>query len=372
MKSSHSDIQCHLKEMRQARGWTQTHLADLVGVKRQAIYDIESGKYVPNAAVALRLAKHLECRVEDLFVERGTTGDQPLTVVGGPAQGNARLAVARIGDRLVGYPLDGMAALNDGFRAGHGVYSAPGNRVNLLCPPKSLDNTLLLLGCDPAFSILGTHVTRAAREAGMLCRFASSQNALERLSEGLAHLAGTHLHNKGSVQSNAVLAKKLLKGARGMVVGFSQIEEGLMVAPENPLGIKSVYDLTRSEIRLVNREEGAGLRVLLDDYLDAANIPREAVPGYENLVYSHAEGAQKVLYHIADAALGLRAVAEAFGLDFVPITTVRCDLVIPEIFIDHPTVQILLDTLQSRYFRQELALLPGYDCGETGKVVAEV
>lgn len=369
---ANSDIVCCLKTLRQAKGWTQAHLGELVGVKRQAIYDIESGKYVPNAAVALRLAKHLACRVEDLFIEQDTTGDQPITVVDGPTSGSARLAVARVGHRLVGYPLDGIAALNDGFRAGDGFFKATENRVNLLCSPDSLDNTLLLLGCDPAFSILGAHVSRASKEAKVLCRFASSRKALEKLSDGHAHMAGTHLHNKGNVQSNAVFAKKLLKGAKGMVVGFSQIEEGLMVAPGNPLAIRTVNDLTRENIRLVNREPGAGLRVLLDDYLAAAGISVKAVSGYENLVYSHAEGAQKVLYQVAEVALGLRAVADAFGLAFVPIATVRCDLVIPKEFVGHPTAQILLNTLQSRHLRQELASLPGYDCADTGKVVAEV
>jgi molybdopterin molybdotransferase/putative molybdopterin biosynthesis protein len=372
MAYRNSDIICRLKKMRQAKGWTQTHLAELVGIKRQAVYDIESEKYVPNAAVALRLGKHLGCRVEDLFVEQDAVGDHPVTVVDRPASGQARLALARVRNRLVGYPLDGIDALNDGFRAADGFFSPKDNRVTLTCSPESIDKTILLLGCDPAFPILSAHVARYEKEAKVLCRFASSKRAIEKLAGGYTHLAGTHLHNKGNIQSNAVLAKQLLKGAKGLVIGFSEIEEGLMVAPGNPFGIKVVSDLTKPDVRLINRELGAGLRVLLDDYLVAAGVPIHAVRGYEDLVYSHAGGAQKVLHHVADAALGLRAVAEAFGLEFVPIASVRCDLIIPKEFADHTTVKILTNLLQSHNLRRELSSLPGYDCAETGKVVAEV
>ena len=358
--------------MRQAKGWTQTHLAELVGIKRQAVYDIESEKYVPNAAVALQLAKHLGCRVEDLFVAPDAGGDEPVTVVDPPVGGKARLALARVRDRLVGYSLEGMGGFNDGFQAADGFFSAKDNRVTFTCPPERIDRTVLLLGCDPAFPILSAHVARYENEAKVLWRFASSRRALEKLADGHTHLAGTHLHNKGDVQSNAVLAKQLLKGAGGMVVGFSEIEEGFMVAPGNPLGLTAVSDLAKPGMRLVNREPGAGLRVLLDDYLVDAGVPSHGVTGYDNLVYSHAQGAQTVLHRGADAALGLRAVAEAFGLDFVPITSVRCDLVIPKEFAHHATVKILMDILQSARLSRELSSLPGYDCAQTGRIVAEV
>jgi molybdate-binding protein len=76
--------------------------------------------------------------------------------------------------------------------------------------------------------------------------------------------------------------------------------------------------------------------------------------------------------HSADAALGLRAVASAFGLGFVPIETARCDLVVPSDLVDHPTIRIILDTLHTRRLREELASLPGYDSSHTGEVIAEV
>ena len=153
-----------------------------------------------------------------------------------------------------------------------------------------------------------------------------------------------------------------------MVIGFAKFEEGLMVAPGNPLNIRGVSDLARPEVRLVNRESGAALRTLLDDCLARERIPSEAVRGFGDLVASHSEGAQRVLYGTADAAMGLRVVASAYGLDFISISTVRCDLVIPGDLMEHPAVKVLLDILQSRRFREELDHLPGHT-SDTGKVI---
>ena len=145
-----------------------------------------------------------------------------------------------------------------------------------------------------------------------------------------------------------------------------------MVAPGNPHGIRTVADLTGSGVRFVNREEGAALRILLDEHLARAGVRTEAISGYNNLVSNHTQGALMVIYDLADAALGLRAIAAAHGLDFIPIEAVRCDLVIPVDLMDHPAVKIILDVLQTRTFREELASLPGYESSCTGKVIGNI
>ncbi|MBI4776196.1 MAG: helix-turn-helix domain-containing protein [Deltaproteobacteria bacterium] len=300
-----SGFACHVKAYRLTKEWSQEELAEKVDVRRQAIYDIESGRYLPNTAIALRLARLFGCRVEDLFVEQA-------------------------------------------------------------------EKTIILMGCDPAFEILGQHISRLAPDARVHCRFASSHRALEGLAEGVAHVAGTHLHNTGSAESNVVTAGRKLAGVSGRVLGFSLLEEGLMVAKGNPLGVRTVADLARPMVRFVNREPGAALRVLLDDLLQRAGIPVDAVNGYRNQVTSHREGAYRIACNVADAALGLRAIAEAYGLGFVPITNVRCDLVIPNDLSRHPTIRILLDVLQSAALRREIDTLPGYDGSVTGKVIAEL
>jgi len=371
MKSKYEDVVCHVKSVRQSSGLSQSRLADLVGVKRQAIYDIETGKYMPNTALALRLAAHLKCRVEDLFSEQISNEIQGINLVEEDGWENQRVAVAKIRGRLVGYSLAGIRSFNDGFRPADGLLAPDGSTVRLLCSDAIVDKTIMLLGCDPAFSILSAHVSRNAPDMRIHCRFASSYRALRGLASGNAHIAGAHLHNNQPGESNVALAHEMLAGAKVTVVAFSLLEEGLMVSRGNPYQIRDVRDLADGKIRLANREEGAALRTLLDDYLDRFGIPRDAVKGYYNEVSSHVDGAQMVAYKFADAALGFRAVAHAFGLDFVPIETVRCDLVIPNDLVDHPVVSIVLDTLHDRRLRDELRALPGYESSRTGSVIAD-
>jgi molybdopterin molybdotransferase/putative molybdopterin biosynthesis protein len=367
-----SDIVCRVKQYRLGKGWSQQELAEKANVRRQAIYDIESGRYLPNTAIALRLSRIFGCRVEDLFVEQEVQQTQPVQVLSGDAEPSTRLVLARVRDRLVGLPLQGAESVAFGLRSADGLLSEDKKNARILSPSDRLDKAIILMGCDPAFEILGQHISRLSAEARVHCRFASSHRALRGLADGMAHVAGTHLHNTGKTESNVVMAGKTLTKGPSSVLGFSLLEEGLMVARGNPLGIRTVADLAQPMVRFVNREAGAALRVLLDDHLRRAGISPDTINGYANEATSHREGAYRLTCNVADAALGLRAVAEVYNLGFVPITAARCDLVIPGDLNTHPTIKILLDVLQSASLRREIDTLPGYDASVTGKIIAEL
>jgi len=362
------DIVCRLKEIRIKKKITQTQLADLVGIQRQAVYDMEVGRYLPNTAVALRLARVLDCRVEDIFSEN-RQDTQPVVLVDRQGGAGPRVSLAKIRDTLYAYPLSGVNSISEEMRSADGLLEPGQDTAILLKSDEQLDHTALLLGCDPAFSILGQYVLKNKAEAGLHCRFASSKTALTRLAQGRAHIAGTHMHNTGDMDGNQEFARRLLKNFKGLLVAFAVFEEGLMVARKNPLNIRKPGDLAQNKIRFANREKGAALRSLLDDCLSRENIPVSAITGYDDIVANHSQGAQRILYGICDAALGLRSVAEAFNLDFVPITTVRCDLVIPQDLLTHAGVKMALDTLQKSAFRNELGCLPGYEASCTGKII---
>lgn len=92
--------------------------------------------------------------------------------------------------------------------------------------------------------------------------------------------------------------------------------------------------------------------------------------GYGNEAISHRQSALQVVFDRADAGLGFRAIARAYGLDFVPIESVRCDLIIPGDLMGSPDMNVLLDTLQTRKLREDLKSLPGYETADTGTIVA--
>jgi putative molybdopterin biosynthesis protein len=359
---------CHLRTIRLSRGLSQQELGELVGVKRQAIYDLEAGRYLPNTALALRLARVLKCTVEDLFSLQEEGRELPVAAVGPVGPAGSRVSVARVREKLVAFGLESKWMLAEGLQPADGLLQ-PGGGVRLLREDKELERQALLLGCDPAFAILAAHVARRAPEVRLQYRFASSLKALTELAAGHTHLAATHLHNSGAGEANLELARRTLTGSPASVIAFSLFEEGLMVAPGNPFSIKAVADLAGPGVRFVNRGRGAALRLLLDERLQQAGISSERVDGYQYLVSSHLEGARRVALGAADAALGLRAVAAATGLDFVPLAVVRCDLVIPHDLQGHPAIKVLLEVLQTGAWRRELAALPGYDSSCTGTAI---
>ena len=365
-------ITCNVKRYRQAKGWSQQELAEKIEVRRQAIYDIESGRYLPNTAIALQLAHTFDCRVEDLFVAQKQTVRQPVHVINGIQAPATRLALGHVRNRLVGISLQGVECIPFGLRPADGVLSEDAKSAEIFSSADRLGKTIILMGCDPAFEILSHHVSRHCADARVFCQFASSHRALCGLADGLSHVAGTHLHNTDDQESNVAAAGQMLRGTNSLVIGFSVLEEGLMVAKGNPLDIRSAADLAQPMVHFVNREPGAALRVLLDDHLHKAGVPRTAVNGYRNEVKSHREGAYRIVCNVADAALGLRAVAEAYDLGFVPIATARCDLVIPGDMRRHPTVKILQDVLQSSGLRKEIDAIGGYAATAMGKIIAEL
>jgi molybdate-binding protein/DNA-binding XRE family transcriptional regulator len=360
-------IRCAVKEYRKRKGLSQDELARLIGVRRQAVYDMESGRYLPNTAVALRLARVFGCTVERLFVEEDSAELGSIHLLG-DAEGEARLSLAQVREKLVGVPLGGVRAMPFKLDAADGFLLAD-TTLDCQLPRTQLAKTLLVLGCDPALSVLNGLMSRAASGIRAHTFFASSRQALLSVNAGNAHVAGIHYHSFGSSEGNMEAVRSLSPGLDCLLFAFSVQEEGLMVASGNPLGIRTVEDIANGRTRFVNREEGAALKKLLDTQLAQRGMPSSEVKGYTDEVYSHSEGAMRVASGSADAALGLRIVAESFGLAFVPLAVTRCDLVIPSDLREHPGITVLLDVLQSSGIRKELGSLPGYDPADTGKMI---
>ncbi|MEO8457968.1 MAG: substrate-binding domain-containing protein [Chloroflexota bacterium] len=358
-------MEIRLREVRLGADITQGDLAARAGVSRQTVNSIETRRYVPGTDVALRLARVLGCRVEDLFVDDTST----VTVDAGDADAGERVAIGRVGSRVVAHALRGTRLAPDGFVASDGI--AGDGDASLFVDERSLERTVLVAGCDPSLPVLAAYVSRKSREHRMVWLHASSEEGLRDLAASAVHVAGTHLPDGGG-DSNVSQAKQALSQRGGLIVNYAAWEQGLAVAPGNPKSIREAEDLARVGVRIVNREQGSGARRLLDEMLLAARVPSLKVKGYDVIVPTHMAVARAVAGGAADAGVTLRAAASAFGLGFVPLAEVRFDFVIPAAQLAHPSVQVMLEVLQSRELRADLAALPGYGVSLTGSTIVQL
>jgi molybdate-binding protein len=195
----------------------------------------------------------------------------------------------------------------------------------------------------------------------------NSSQALALLKEGSVHIAGTHLHDESSGESNIPEIGRMFAKNSVAVISFAVWEEGILTARGNPKSIRGVEDFSRKDVRIVNREKGAGSRLLLDSHLKRLKMPESSVAGYQNLASGHLAAAWRVRTGAVDCCIATRASARLFGLGFIPLVSERYDLAIRRQHLDLPAIQTLLDTLNRSGFRRELESVGGYDTKASGQ-----
>jgi molybdate-binding protein/DNA-binding XRE family transcriptional regulator len=371
----------HLKEIRVQKGFSQSELAGRAGITRQAVSSIESNLYLPTTAVALRLASVLCCRVEDLFSLSEAENIVEGRLIGRLLQNETpaspiRVKVAIVGKRTIVRPVTGLGEQlsftipADGYVVGKQNQTAGTNvQVNLSRSRQAIEQEISVAGCDPAIFLAGEHLRRQKDQSTVVGWTMGSMAALHALQSGEVHVAGLHLFDPSTGESNLPFLKRSLKGSGYEVVTFATWEEGFLVRRGNPQSIHTVADLAEAGLTLANREEGSGARLLLDQQLRLSGIDRAHIQGYDQALSSHFEVARAVAGHQADVGIGIRSAAQLFALDFVPVQTARYDLVVPSAYLkSHPTLSHLFETLASRPFRKEIEALGGYDTRDTGKL----
>jgi putative molybdopterin biosynthesis protein len=239
--------------------------------------------------------------------------------------------------------------------------------VTLLDDQEALARTVVLAGCTPMLSLWARSAERWFPGLRVQWRHANSMEALRSLSRGEVHAAGIHLCDPATGEYNAPFVREILPGRATVLVNLGVWNEGFVVAPGNPKEVRDVTDLTRKGMALINREAGAGSRLLLDTLLDAAGVPAKAIAGYTHTVSSHQEIALAIAAGQADAGISTEAIARTYGLGFVPLQQVRYDLALLEEYLHQEPIRQLLSTLQHRWVRSQLSILGGYDTTTTGE-----
>jgi len=366
------NVECNLAYYRQKRGFSAIELAKKTEVNRQTIYAMEAGTYVPNTAIALKLAHILDVEVEELF--RLDYTDAPARVEAAElmpsdqeAQPGLPVQICEVEDRLVamlpapvvwGLPPADAVLLETGKRGSKAKIQLFNNEE------KMFRKRLLIAGCDPGISVLLRQLQREGIEA--VSAYRNSSQALDLLKKSMVHVAGSHIKDDATGESNLPAVKKQFPRGSVAVVSYAFWEEGIVIARGNPKGIKGIEDLARKDVTIVNREPGSGIRMKLDSFLNKLGIPAGDVNGYETMASGHLPAAWQVKTGAVDCCLATKTAAHVFGLDFIMLERERYDLVIRKQNLNHPGVQALLDILGRAAFRRELEGLGGYDTQVAG------
>jgi putative molybdopterin biosynthesis protein len=199
-----------------------------------------------------------------------------------------------------------------------------------------------------------------------------SLGGLIALKNGEAHIAGSHLLDPNTGEYNIPYIKRYLTGVPIHVYGFVGREQGLIVRRGNPKRISGLNDLRNSKINFINRQRGAGTRVLLDYHLSKLMINGEDILGYNQEEYTHLGVAAAVASGRADCGLGIPAAAKSLDLDFIPLFQETYQLIIPKFIAESELLRPLFEVMNEKSFQQAILGMPGYDVRQMGKLIAEI
>ncbi|WP_046226657.1 substrate-binding domain-containing protein [Paenibacillus dauci] len=239
-----------------------------------------------------------------------------------------------------------------------------------LIPPPINNQTIVITGQDTSLDLLARYMEKDNRYRP-LRSFAGSMNSLVSMYMGNSDIVSTHLFDGDSGEYNLPYIRKILVSCPFTLINLASRPAGIYVQRGNPRRIRSWSDLSQPGLTIVNREKGAGARVLLDEQLRLHNIRPSTVRGYGNEETSHIAVAARIASGQADVGIGSERAATMVGIEFIPLVTERYDLVVLNKPDNAEWIALLKRILQSVEFKQELQAIGGYDLSRTGEIVYE-
>lgn len=292
-----------------------------------------------------------------------------------------RVVVGKVGNRVLAAPLsrgagvitslvraDGIVILPRGVQ---GLEAGAPVRVRLYRSPAEVEQTIFAIGShDLTLDLLAQALS--AHQRRLVSANVGSLGGLVALRRGEAHLAGAHLLDPQTGEFNIPYIRQYLPDTPVTLVEWVGRIQGLLVCKGNPLNIRGLEDLVRAGVRFINRQRGAGTRILLDYHLERLGIDPAKIQGYDQEEYTHLAVAAAVASGRADCGLGVMAAAQALDLDFIPLFTERYQLVIPTVYYESDLLAPLRVLMQDENFRRSVQGLPGYTVENMGQVVAQL
>ncbi|EJL41351.1 DNA-binding protein, excisionase family [Brevibacillus sp. CF112] len=320
--------------MSHEKSYTTEEIAKLLRISKLTVYDLIKKGELP----AYRVGRQM--RVDESDLEAYKTR----------AKGGYRAAAQPVAYTL---PVPGQAQ------------QAPGQAQ------PTTGRNVIISGQDVSLDLLSSHLEKSDAALRPLRSYQGSLNSLVAMYTGKADIVSTHLFDGETMDYNVPYVRRLLSGHRFVVVNMLARWAGFYVQPGNPKQLLSWTDLTKSGVRMVNREKGSGARTLIEEQFRLASITGRDVNGYEREENSHLAVAGVVARKEADVGVGIEKAARMVGVEFVPLIKERYDLVILKTEENGALLKTVMDILHSAAFSKELEAVGGYDLSQTGKIMYE-
>jgi putative molybdopterin biosynthesis protein len=291
-----------------------------------------------------------------------------------------RVKLGNIGKKIFAFPLSRGAGVVTSLVEADALIRIPSlkegldfgeeARAELLEDLNKIKNNIIVTGShDLILDILRNELQEESSDFNLISFNVGSMGGLLALKQKRTHFATAHLLDPENGEYNFSYIKKILPRTKLIVVNLAYREQGIMVKKGNPKNIKKVDDLTKEDIKFINRQKGSGTRVLLDYLLKKKGINPLNISGYSQEEYTHLMVASAVADGNVDAGLGILSAAKVFGLDFVPVTKERYDIIIPKEYYSSWKIQKILAIIKLKKFQKKVLSLGGYDLSQSGKVI---
>ena len=291
-----------------------------------------------------------------------------------------RIKLGMVDDKLIATPLSRGAGATMSLVRADGILVIPQNsegveggetvKIELLKNIQEIKSTIVSIGShDIAMDIMANLIHQHNSDYSLSSAHVGSMGGIMSLRRGETHIAPIHLLDETTGRYNVDYLKRYLPNVEmALIKGLKRVQ-GIMVKKDNPKAIKDFGDLTREDVQFVNRQKGAGTRILLDYMLLQKGIAPDKITGYEREMTTHMAVAAAVASGSADAGLGVLSAAKAMHLDFIPVGNEEYDFAVPVRYLKLPMIELFIQMLKSEEFAKELDVLGGYSLEAAGEIV---
>lgn len=282
-----------------------------------------------------------------------------------------RMNVGFVNGEFIANPLSRAAGVTMSLVRADGLLVIPSTQlgyeqgeyveIELLKPLEEIKDSIVFIGShDLTLDILSSQLKKVKRTSKLMSSHVGSLAGIMAIKKGEAHVAGIHLLNPETKEYNTAYIKKFLANEDVVLYPFLKRKQGWFLPEGNPLQINTVKDISEKQAQFVNRQKGAGTRILFDLLLREAGLTADEIAGYDREMFSHLSVAAEVKSSRKACGLGIYPAARSMGLDFIPVADEHYDLLMTRAFFESEQGQSIIEVIQSEEFKESVDKIGGY------------